>query len=72
MTVWSPLTDNSLQFFTIEILHKDDDEALEEVTLRSYGCFIPGNWGQLGWGFEQPDLLKDVPTHGRADGLDGL
>ena len=29
-------------------------------------------WGQVGRSFEQPDLLKDVPTHGRARGLDGL
>ena len=28
--------------------------------------------GQVGWGFEQPDLVKDVPAHGRGVGLDDI
>jgi len=29
------------------------------------GCLKP----QIGWGFEQPDLVKDVPAHGRRVGM---
>lgn len=27
---------------------------------------------QVGWGFEQPDLVEDVPVHGRGMELDDL
>jgi len=34
---------------------------------------FPGNiQGQVGWGFEQPDLVEDVPAHCRVVGLDDL
>jgi len=34
---------------------------------------IPGNiQGQVGWDFEHPDLVEDVPAHGRGFGLDDL
>jgi len=50
-----------------EILHYESGEALEQVSQRSCGCSLPGNvQGQLGWGFEQPGLVEDVPAHGRA------
>ncbi|KAK4832329.1 LOW QUALITY PROTEIN: hypothetical protein QYF61_021779 [Mycteria americana] len=48
-------------------------ETLEEVALRSHGCPIIGSvQGQVGWGFEQPDLVEDVPVHGRGLELDNL
>jgi len=34
---------------------------------------VPHHWkfeGQVGWGFELPDLEKDVPAHCREIGLD--
>ena len=41
--------------------------------LPRYGCPLPGSvQGQAGWGFEQPDLVKDVPAHDRRVGLDDL
>jgi len=44
-------------------------EALEQVAQRSCGCPLPGSvQGQVGWGFEQPGLVGDVPTHGRGGG----
>ena len=34
---------------------------------------MPGNiQGQVGQGSEQPDLVEDVPAHGRELGLDDL
>ncbi|KAM9643769.1 uncharacterized protein ACIBXB_012437 [Morphnus guianensis] len=40
---------------------------------RSCGCPIPGIvQGQVGWGFEQLDLVEDVPAHGRRVELDDL
>ena len=48
-------------------------EALAQVAQRSCRCPIIGNvQGQVGWGFEQPDLVKNVPVHGREVGLDDL
>ncbi|KAK4810510.1 hypothetical protein QYF61_004290 [Mycteria americana] len=39
-------------------------ETLEQVAQRSCECPITGSvQGQVGWGFEQPDLVKDVPAH---------
>ena len=55
-----------------EILYDEGGETLEQVAHRSCGCPIPGSvQGQVGWGFEQPDLMKDVPAHGRGAGLEG-
>jgi len=46
---------------------------LEQVAQRSSGCPIPGVvQGQVGWGSEQHDVVKDVPAHSRGVGLDGL
>ena len=48
-------------------------ETWEQVAQRSCGCPITGSvQGQVGPGFEQPDLVKDVPAHGRGLGLDDL
>jgi len=36
---------------------------------RSCGYPLPGSvQGQVGWGFEQSGLVKDVPAHGREVG----
>ena len=52
-----------------EVLHYEGGEALEQVAQRSYGCPIPGVFqGQVGWGFEQPGLVEDVPAHSREVG----
>jgi len=38
-----------------------------------YRCPIIGHLqGQAGWGFKQPDVMKDVPAHGRSVGPDDL
>jgi len=47
--------------------YSEDGETLEQVTQRSSGCPIIGSvQGQVGWGLEQPDLVKDVPGHGQG------
>ena len=52
-----------------KFFYNESGRTLEQVAQRSCGCPIPGGaQGQVGWGFEQPDLVKDVPAHGR--GLD--
>ena len=35
-------------------------------------CFEDYNLGQVGQGFEQPDLVKDVPAHSRGGGIGDL
>lgn len=48
-------------------------ETLEQVAQRSCVCSITESvQGEVGQGFEQPDLLKDVSAHGRAVRLDDL
>jgi len=45
----------------------------EVIAQRSCGCLLPGSvQGHAGWGFEQPGLAEDVPTHCRGVGLDDL
>ena len=52
-----------------EILHGEGGEALEHVAQRGCGCPIRGSvQGQVGWGFEQPDLVEGVPAQGRGVG----
>jgi len=56
-----------------EILYQESCEALEQVAQRSYGCPLPGSvQGQIGWSFEELDLVKDIPAYGSGVGLDGL
>lgn len=44
-----------------EILHREGAETLEHVTPRSCRSPIPGTvQGQIGCGFEQPGLVKDL------------
>jgi len=41
--------------------------ALALAAQRSCGCPIPGSvQGQVGWDFEQPDLVGGGPTHSRG------
>jgi len=48
-------------------------ETLEEVSRRGGRCPIPENiQRRVGWGFEQHDLVEDVPAHCRGLGLDDL
>lgn len=42
-------------------------ETLERIAQRGGRCNIFGKVeGQVGWGCEQPDLVKEVPTHCRG------
>lgn len=46
---------------------------LQQAAHRTCGCPIPGNiQAQAGLSSEQPDLIKNVPAHGRGVGLDDL
>jgi len=38
---------------------------------EAVSCPITGSV-QVGWGFEQPLVMKDVPPHGREAGLNEL
>ena len=50
-----------------EVLYCEGGAALEQVAQRGCGCPLPGSvQGQAGWGFEQPDLVKDVPACGKG------
>jgi len=60
--------DRRKTFFTMRV-----GETQEQVAQRAGRCPIPGNIpGQAGWGSEQPDLVEDVPAHGREVGLNDL
>lgn len=54
-----------------EIIDCEGGEILELVAQRSDGWDPWRDAGQLGWGFEQPDLVKSVPDHGRRVGTRG-
>ena len=59
--------------FQEEFFYSKGGETLEEVAQRSCGCsIIESVQGQVGQGFEQPDLVEDVPAHSRGVGLDDL
>jgi len=46
-------------------------ETLERVAQRGGRGPMPGNIeGQVGWGSEQPNLVKDVPAFCKGVGLD--
>jgi len=48
-------------------------ETLQQVAQGDGGCPIPENIpGQVGRGSEKPDLVEDVPAHGRGVGLGDL
>ena len=49
-----------------EMFYDESGERLEQIAQTSCGCAILGRvQGELGRGFEQRDLVKDVPAHGR-------
>ena len=53
-----------------EIFYEEGGEKLGRVAQKSCGCPVMGSvQGQVGWGFEQIDLVEDVPVHGRGVGL---
>jgi len=44
-------------------------EMLAQAAQRNCGCPLPVSvQGQVGWVFEQPGLVEDVPAHGRGVG----
>ena len=50
-----------------EICFSEGGETLELITQRSIGYPIIGSvQGHIGWGLEQPDLVKDFPAHVRG------
>jgi len=56
-----------------KFFYSEGGETLAQVAQRDGRCPIPGNiQGQVGRGFEQPDLVEDVPAHCGRVGLDGL
>jgi len=49
------------------MLHHEGGETLAQVAQTSCGCPLPSSvQGQVGWGFERPGLVEDVPAHGRG------
>ncbi|KAK4811149.1 hypothetical protein QYF61_019790 [Mycteria americana] len=53
------------------MFYDEGGETLEQVAQRGGRCPIIGSvQGQVGRGFDQPNLVKDVPAHGRGFGLD--
>ena len=55
-----------------KFFYDEGGEALEQVAQSSCGCPITESvQGQVGWGFEQPDLVKDVPVYCRGLELGG-
>lgn len=56
--------------FRLEILCKNDGETLEWDVKRNFEFPIPhSSQGQIRWGFEQTDLIADVPAHCRRVGI---
>jgi len=48
-----------------KFLYDQGGETLEQVAQRSCGCPVPGRvQGQVGQGFEQPDLANGAPCQG--------
>lgn len=76
MAYMNVITYNCMQFeqhICIYIGYKEETfqdkggEILEHIFYKSYGLPITGSvQSQIGWGFKQPDLMKDVLAHGRA------
>ena len=55
------------------MFYNEGGEAPAQAAQRGGRCPITGNIpGQVGQGSEQPDLVEDVPAHGRGVGLDDL
>jgi len=59
------LCSSSQSRYKEEIFYHEGGETLAHVVQRGCRCPIPGNiQGQVGWGFEQPDLVEDVQAGG--------
>ena len=55
------------------MFYSEGGETVAQVAQRGGRCPIPGNvQGQVGRGSEHPDLVEDVPAHGRGVELDDL
>jgi len=51
------------------MVYSEGGEALAQVAQRSCGCpLLSSVQGQVGWSFEQPGLVEDVPAQGREVG----
>ena len=51
------------------MVYNEGGETPAQVAQKGGRCPIPGNIpGQVGRGSEQPDLVEDVPAHGRGAG----
>ena len=49
-----------------KFFYNEGGETLEQVAQLGNGGPVPGNiQGQVGWGSEQPDVVKDVPAYCR-------
>ena len=56
-----------------EFLYNEGGETPWKFTQTSCGCpFNQSVQGQGEWHIEQPDLVRDVLSHGRGMGLDDL
>lgn len=50
--------------------YNEGGETLQQVSQRSCECpIIEGVQGQVGWGFQQPGLVKDVTAYCKVVGL---
>jgi len=59
-----------LDWIKEEIFYDDGGEMLEHVAQWSCGCLIITSvQGQVGQGFEQPNLVNDVPAYCRGVAL---
>lgn len=55
------------------IFYNESGRTLAQIAQGGGGCPIPGNTqGQVECGSEQPDLVENVPGHGRGVGLHDL
>lgn len=56
----------------MDLFYTEGGETVKKVAWKSSGFSITGSVHvQFGQGSEQPDLVKDIPAHGRRLGLDG-
>lgn len=52
---------------------KTKEDRFQQVAQKSWGCPIPASvQGQVGQGFEESDLVKDIAAHARGIAVDDL